>query len=93
VAPGASFWPPTNWLTRPGAKLDRRQKEFLRDKTFHGNEIVPGTRRLCLMNLFLHNIGEIDGESSVERSDALISQPSGRWTTCSPTRPSARRAA
>ena len=55
--------------------LDRRQKEFLRDRTFHGNEIVPGTRRLCLMNLFLHNIGELDGEPSVERSDALIAEP------------------
>ena len=28
----------------------------------HGNEIVANTRRLCLMNMFLHNIGEIDGE-------------------------------
>ncbi|QQP91230.1 SAM-dependent DNA methyltransferase [Skermanella sp. TT6] len=63
------------WLTRSGAKLDKRQKEFLRDKTFHGNEIVPSTRRMCLMNLFLHNIGELDGEPSVDRSDALISEP------------------
>lgn len=63
------------WLTRPGTKLDKRQKEFLRNKTFHGNEIVPNTRRLCLMNLFLHNIGELDGEPSVDRSDALVSEP------------------
>jgi type I restriction enzyme M protein len=27
---------------------------------------VPNTRRLCLMNLFLHNIGELDGEPSVD---------------------------
>ena len=63
------------WLTRTGAKLDKRQKEFLRDKTFHGNEIVPSTRRMCLMNLFLHNIGELVGEPSIDRSDALISEP------------------
>jgi type I restriction enzyme M protein len=31
---------------------------------------VPNTRRMCLMNLFLHNIGELDGEPLVERSDA-----------------------
>jgi type I restriction enzyme M protein len=31
---------------------------------------------MCLMNLFLHNIGELDGEPSVERSDALITEPS-----------------
>lgn len=52
------------------------QKRFLKSQTFSGNEIVPGTRRLCLMNLFLHNIGEIDGESCVSSTDALIAQPS-----------------
>ncbi|TVP79357.1 MAG: SAM-dependent DNA methyltransferase [Puniceicoccaceae bacterium] len=53
-------------------KLDRGQKEFLKNKTFLGNEIVPGTRRLCLMNLYLHNIGQIDGESCVSGTDALV---------------------
>lgn len=38
--------------------LDKAQKAFLKSGTFHGNEIVPGTRRLCLMNLFLHKIIE-----------------------------------
>jgi type I restriction enzyme M protein len=71
---GGFFLGAYNWLTRPGAKLNKRQKEFLRDRTFRGNEIVPNTRRMCLMNLFLHNIGELDGEPSVERSDALISE-------------------
>lgn len=72
---GGFFLGANAWLTRPGAKLDKRQKEFLRDKTFYGNEIVPNTRRMCLMNLFLHNVGELDGEPLVERSDALISEP------------------
>ncbi|MEW5835559.1 MAG: class I SAM-dependent DNA methyltransferase [Pseudomonadota bacterium] len=63
------------WLTRPGMNLDRKQARFLRHETFHGNEIVPSTRRMCLMNLFLHNIGELDGAPAVERSDALISEP------------------
>lgn len=57
-------------------KLDKEQKAFLKNGTFHGNEIVAGTRRLCLMNLFLHNIGEIDGESCVSSADALVAQPS-----------------
>ena len=56
-------------------KLDKEQKAFLKNKAFHGNEIVAGTRRLCLMNLFLHNIGEIDGESCVSSADALVAQP------------------
>jgi len=38
-------------------ELDREQKAFLKNSTFSGNEIVAGTRRLCLMNMFLHNIG------------------------------------
>jgi len=30
----------------------------------HGNEIVANTRRLCLMNMFLRNTGEIDGAAA-----------------------------
>ena len=72
---GGFFLGAYNWLTRPGVTLNKTQKAFLRNQTFHGNEIVPNTRRMCLMNLFLHNIGELDGDPSVERSDALISEP------------------
>ncbi|MBO7942743.1 N-6 DNA methylase, partial [Streptomyces sp. S9] len=39
------------------------------------NEIVAATRRLCLMNLFLHNVGDLDGEPTVERADALLTKP------------------
>jgi type I restriction enzyme M protein len=53
--------------------LDSDQKKFLKNSTFSGNEIVAGTRRLCLMNMFLHNIGEIDGETFISPNDALIS--------------------
>ena len=72
---GGFFLGAYNWLTRPGANLNKRQKEFLRDGTFPGNEIVANTRRLCLMNLFLHNVGELEGEPAVDRSDALIAEP------------------
>ncbi|SPD45069.1 HsdM family class I SAM-dependent methyltransferase [Cupriavidus neocaledonicus] len=34
--------------------------------------IVASTRRLALMNMFLHNIGEIDGDSMVSPNDALV---------------------
>lgn len=53
-------------------QLDKAQKHFLKHDTFYGNEIVANTRRLCLMNMFLHNIGEIDGDSLVSPNDALI---------------------
>ena len=56
--------------------LDRDQKAFLKYATFHGNEIVAGTRRLCLMNLLLHGIGEITADTAVSPADALISPPS-----------------
>ncbi|WP_034261055.1 class I SAM-dependent DNA methyltransferase [Altibacter lentus] len=60
-------------------KLDKEQKDFLKNKTFHGNEIVANTRRMCLMNMFLHNIGEIDGESFISSVDALISDEGIRY--------------
>ena len=53
-------------------KLDRDQKQFIKHNTFFGNEIVAGTRRLALMNLFLHNIGDIDSETFISPADALI---------------------
>ncbi|KKG89510.1 DNA methyltransferase, partial [Methanosarcina mazei] len=60
-------------------RLDRDQSRFLKNKTFGGNEIVAGTRRLALMNMFLHNIGEIDGEPMISNSDALIADPGYRY--------------
>jgi type I restriction enzyme M protein len=58
-------------------ELNREQKEFLKTKTFYGNEIVANTRRLCLMNMFLHNIGEIDGETFISPTDALFMPDAG----------------
>src|SRR5260221_9150249 len=48
------------------------QKAFLKHNTFAGNEIVANTRRLCLMNMFLQNIGEIGGDSLISPNDALV---------------------
>ena len=74
---GGFFLAAHDFLTDPANyALDREQKEFLKNETFHGNEIVAGTRRLCLMNMFLHGIGEMAGEPSVSPADALISSPS-----------------
>ncbi|WP_053364945.1 class I SAM-dependent DNA methyltransferase [Bacillus sp. FJAT-27245] len=60
-------------------ELNREQKEFLKNKTFYGNEIVANTRRLCLMNMFLHNIGEIDGETFISSADALVADEGKRY--------------
>jgi type I restriction enzyme M protein len=58
--------------------LNKEQKEFLKMQTFYGNEIVAGTRRMALMNLFLHNIGDFESDSHISPADALISDPGYR---------------
>ena len=52
--------------------LDKYQKSYLKHNAFTGNEIVANTRRLCIMNMFLHNIGEIDGDAPISPNDALV---------------------
>ncbi len=75
---GGFFLAAYDFLTDPEHhRLDKAQKAFLKHETFNGNEIVANTRRLCLMNMFLHNIGEIDGSTAVSPNDALVA-PSGR---------------
>ncbi|MEL7470088.1 MAG: class I SAM-dependent DNA methyltransferase [Pseudomonadota bacterium] len=74
---GGFFLAAYDFLTDPeNHQLDRDQKAFLKHDTFSGNEIVANTRRMCLMNAFLHNIGEIDGESMVSPNDALVAASS-----------------
>ena len=58
--------------------LDREQKEFLKNGTFYGNELVASTFKLCLMNLYLHNIGDIYGSVPVAHGDSLLADPGYR---------------
>lgn len=58
--------------------LDREQKEFLKNETFYGNELVATTFKLCLMNLYLHNIGDIYGNVPVTQGDSLLTDPGWR---------------
>jgi type I restriction enzyme M protein len=55
--------------------LDKDQREFLKSQTFSGNEIVANTKRICLMNLFLHGIGDIGSQSFISSEDALLAPP------------------
>ena len=59
-------------------QLDREQKEFLKNETFFGNELVATTFKLCLMNLYLHNIGDIYGNVPVAQGDSLLTDPGWR---------------
>lgn len=74
---GGFFLAAYDFLNKP--TLNKAQKQFLKKETFFGHEIVANTRRLCLMNLLLHNIGEIDGESCVSPTDALIADSGKRF--------------
>ena len=77
---GGFFLAAYDFITNPdNFSLNKEQKEFLKHKTFAGNEIVANTRRLCLMNMFLHNIGEIDGESMISPNDSLVADSGQRF--------------
>ena len=68
---GGFFLGALNYLREQNKKLTPSQEEFLKFKTFHGWEIVPSTARLCLMNLFLHGIGDLKSTPEVEVTDSL----------------------
>jgi len=72
---GGFFLAAYDFLVASYPDMDSEQRAFLKHDTFFGNEIVAGTRRLALMNMFLHNIGEIDGDSPISPNDALIAPP------------------
>jgi len=76
---GGFFLAAYDFIANPNNySLDKGQKQFLKMKTFYGNEIVANTRRMALMNLFLHNIGDFDIDSFISPADALISDPGYR---------------
>lgn len=76
---GGFFLASQSYISDPSNyTLDRDQKEFLKDKTFYGNEIVGATFKTALMNLYLHNIGDIYTEAPVTLGDALLLDPGYR---------------
>jgi type I restriction enzyme M protein len=59
--------------------MNADEKKFLKFEMFKGWEIVQSTYRLCLMNLFLHNISDFEGTPPVMRADSLIADPGDRF--------------
>ena len=71
---GGFFLAAYDFISNPiNYTLSRTEKEFLKLQTFFGNEIVANTRRLALMNLFLHNIGDFESENFISSADSLVS--------------------
>ncbi len=58
--------------------LDVEQRRFLKNETFFGTELVATTYKMCLMNLYLHNIGDIYGNVPVDNRDSLAADASVR---------------
>ena len=52
-------------------KRTKSEDDFLKFKTFHGWEIEKSTARLCLMNLFLHGVGDLKETPDIEVTDSL----------------------
>ena len=50
----------------------------MKNETFYGNEIVSATYKTALMNLYLHNIGDIYGNVPIAYGDALLTDPGYR---------------
>jgi type I restriction enzyme M protein len=70
---GGFFLAAYDYISNPrNFTLTKDQKAFLKNKTFYGNEIVASARRLALMNMFLHNIGDIDSDTSILSTDSLV---------------------
>ncbi|MCW4028341.1 MAG: type I restriction-modification system subunit M [Candidatus Bathyarchaeota archaeon] len=69
--------------TNEGADLSRDDRERLQKNTFSGVEIVQDTRRLALMNLYLHEIEAdiyyddalADGAYAHKRYDCIMTNP------------------
>ena len=62
------------------ADLTPPEREHLRTTFAHGVDIGSTTSRLASMNLLLHGLGSMDGESLIEHNDALIADPGRRWS-------------
>ncbi|MES2811508.1 MAG: class I SAM-dependent DNA methyltransferase [Bacteroidota bacterium] len=75
---GGFFLAAYDWIV-DNRDLDKEAKQFLKYETFFGNEIVASTRRLALMNLFLHNIGDIDSDNFISPNDSLITDSGTRY--------------
>ncbi len=51
--------------------LSKKDQEEISFKTFHGWEIEKSTARLCLMNLFLHGVGDLVNTPDIKVTDSL----------------------
>lgn len=68
------------YATRDAAVLTPPEREHLRTRFAHGVDIGSTTSRLASMNLLLHGLGSLTGDSLIEHKDALLADPGERWS-------------
>lgn len=68
------------YATREAGDLTPPEREHLRTKFVHGVDIGATTSRLASMNLLLHGLGSISGDSLISSKDSLVADPGERWS-------------
>lgn len=65
-----------NYIASHNPEMERKERHFLKKQAFQGWEIVDSTARLCIMNMFLHGIGDENAkEPPIHVVDSLLSKP------------------
>ena len=76
---GGFFLGALEYIHKTNTKISSKDAENLKFHTFHGWEIVDETARLCLMNLFLHGVGDLINTPEIEVTDSLKEEPKKRF--------------
>ena len=69
-----------SYVSKDAASFTPPQREHLRTKFVTGVDIGATTSRLASMNLLLHGLGSITGDSLIDSRDALVADPGERWS-------------
>jgi type I restriction enzyme M protein len=76
---GGFFLGALEYIHKTNKNISGKDAENLKFHTFHGWEIVDETARLCLMNLFLHGVGDLITTPEVEVVDSLKEKPKKKF--------------
>ncbi|HQV16756.1 MAG: SAM-dependent DNA methyltransferase [Gordonia sp.] len=69
-----------SYVAKDAATFTPPQRDHLQNDFVTGVDIGATTSRLASMNLLLHGLGSITGDSLIENSDALLADPGRRWS-------------
>lgn len=76
---GGFFLGALDYIHKTNKSISPKDTDELKFHTFYGWEIVDETARLCLMNLFLHGIGDLINTPDIEIVDSLKEEPKKKF--------------